>query len=67
MIAATAQFSSESISIRRAQAADIEVCRRICYEAFTTKDTNKRKEEKYYLYLDRLYLRPHRLPRVHQR
>lgn len=35
MIAATAQSSPKPLTIRRAQAEDIEVCGRICFEAFT--------------------------------
>ena len=40
MTAATAQSSPKSITIRRAQPEDIEVCGRICFEAFTTLNRN---------------------------
>ena len=36
MSSAPAQVASEAVTIRRAQPSDVEICGRICYEAFTT-------------------------------
>jgi predicted N-acetyltransferase YhbS len=36
MSSASTQVAAEAVTIRRAQPSDVEVCGRICYEAFTT-------------------------------